>query len=928
LFLLDGMALVYRAHFAMMNAPMRNTKGINVSAVHGFLSTLLAIKNKTRPTHLAVAFDTSEPTQRHLEYPPYKAQRESMPEELSLQIPIVINFLEALNIPILRYDGYEADDVIGTLAMQAGKQQDFTTYMVTPDKDFCQLVNEKVFVWKPGRKGSDYEILDTARVLEDWQVQQTSQVIDILALMGDSSDNVPGVPGIGEKTAKKLIGEYHSVENLLASTAKLKGKLQQNLIEHAEQARLCKWLVTINTEVPLQHKLQDLVIAEADAGKLAGLCEAMNFKSLKDRLLEGFAAGQFAEQFSLSSDFDEPAAPASKEQEAEQQSDDDLFAAVQLADINSSPHQYEICHDSARQQHLQEQLLQAERFCFDLETTGLDESSCEVLGLAFSINPQQAYYVPIKQAGELAAWQAAFDSKALKIGHNLKYDLLVLRWQGIKVQGPFFDTMLAHALLSPGIGQSMDNLAEKYLQYRTIKLQDIAEGKGKNLDVAAVDTEVLGNYACEDADITLQLYHLLAPLIEQKQLQQVCYEIEMPLIEVLVDMQHAGISLDPQVLQMASTEAGEELLQLEQQIYHLADEQFNLNSPSQLGVILFDKLRLLNKPKKTKTGKYVTDEASLQELVHAHPIVDLILRWRELNKLKSTYLDALPRHINPRDARIHTSYQQLVTVTGRLASSNPNLQNIPIKTAAGRNIRRAFVAKNSDYVLISADYSQIELRVMAAIANDKAMLDAFRQGRDIHRETAASLYQIAQDEVSEEMRRQAKTVNFSIIYGVSAFGLAQRLGVSRQLAARFIDAYFATYSGVREWIEELTRSAADKGYVTTLCGRRRELAELSSQNKTIRQGAERQAINTPIQGTAADMMKLAMLRISECIKQQRFDARLLLQIHDEVIVEVHKSQAEELRKLIVECMQQALQLPHGMPVAVEAKCADNWAEAH
>ncbi len=903
LFLLDGMALVYRGHFAMIRNPRMTSTGMNTSAVFAFANTLLSIIEKGEPTHIAVVFDTPEPTHRHHKYEEYKAQREAMPEDLSQALPYVFRLCEAFNIPVLREPGWEADDVIGTLAKQA-EAEGFATYMVTPDKDYAQLVSERSFMYKPGRGGDEAEVLGVPEILAQWQVEQIAQVIDVLGLMGDASDNVPGVPGIGPKTAQKLIAEYGSIEKLLDHTDQLKGKQKQNVEQHREQALLSKELVTIDCNVPLDVGLADLAKREWDHQKLEALFTELEFKTLGRRLL--------GDEFSV-----------------EKEPTHGPLKAV--ADVE---HDYQLADTPDKRQALIAAVLEQPAFCFDVETNGLDVRQCDLIGLAFSWAAGTGHYAPLpRERAELLAvleeFRPVFESKASeKIGHNLKYDLSVLRWHGMRVAGPFFDTMLAATLAEPELRRSMDELAKSLLSYAPKPISElIGERGGEQLTLLQVPVEQVAEYACEDADITFQLAAVLRPKLEDMDQQRVFYQIEAPLLPVLVDMEFEGIRLESSALIALSRQFEEASAQAAERVFELAGERFNLNSGNQLGTILFEKLELDSNARRTqKTGQYQTSEQILRRLANRHEIARQVLDYRLHTKLKSTYVDQLPHAVFKATGRVHTNYEQLMTATGRMKSDRPNLQNIPIRSEQGREIRRAFVPRSSDYVLFSADYSQIELRIAAALSRDEGMLDTFNSGGDIHVATAVKIYQVGEEQVTDQMRRQAKTVNFGIIYGISPFGLAERLDTTRRQAAELIDQYFAQYPGVRCYLDETVEFARDKGYVETVTGRRRYLRDINSRNATTRKGAERNAINTRIQGTAADMIKLAMSRIHGLLREQGFCSAMLLQVHDELVFDLHRDEVEALPPLVEREMREAL--PLEVPIEIEMGMGENWLEAH
>lgn len=923
LYLLDGMALVYRAHFAFITRPILTSKGRNTSAIYGFTNTLLELLENRRPTHIAVAFDTSAPTARHELYPEYKAQREAMPEDLATAIPDVKRLLAAFNVPVLERDGFEADDIIGTLARRAEKQGYDEVFMVTPDKDYGQLVDTHTRMYKPGRKGGEVEILGPEEICAQWGIGHPEQVIDILGLMGDSSDNIPGVPGIGPKTAQKLIAEFGSVEALIARVDEVKGKMKDKIKENEEQARLSRKLVVIDCEVPLEKDPDDLLLGERDDAALQKLFIEFEFNSIGKRLYgEGFNAGR---------------GQAPKEVQG------DLFASSssdmpllqpklkKLADVRHDYHWVDGAGGADALKPVLSALLAAEKVCFDLETTGLDVLDTEIVGIAFCLKPGAGWFVGMTPETENAVLEELSPfwthEGILKIAHNLKFDLGVLFSKGVEVRGPFADTMVAHALLEPDQRHGMDELAATKLNYAPIPISDLIGPKGKPQgSMRDVAPKKLTEYAVEDADITLQLYQALMPKLDAAEQRRVFEQIEMPLVPVLTRMELEGIRLDVEDLAAFSERLGRRLEVLEKRVFELAGESFNLNSPKQLGVILFDKLQIAEKVKKTKTGQYSTNEQTLQGLAGKHEIIDIILEYREAGKLKSTYVDALPKQVHPKTGRVHTRYMQTGAATGRLSSIDPNLQNIPIRTELGREIRKAFVPRGEGFVLLAADYSQIELRLMAHLSGDKAMREAFAEGLDIHAATAAKVYGVSLEEVSSDMRRKAKMVNFGIIYGISAFGLSQRLAIPRTEAKEIIDAYFAQYPGVKAYMKRIPEEARSKGYVETLCGRRREIRDIDSRNQTIRQGAERTAINSPIQGTAADMIKLAMVSVDRLLREKKTRSRLLLQVHDELVFDLAEEEADELMPAISDALRDALTLE--VPVVVEMGTGPNWLAAH
>ncbi len=925
LFLLDGMALIYRAHFALIQNPIRNSKGVNTSALYGFINTLLAILEKENPTHLGVAFDTSAPTPRHILFPAYKAQRDEMPEELAAAIPHVKNLCRAFHIPVLELDGFEADDIIGTLVKRA-EQDDFESFMVTPDKDFAQLISETTRMWKPGRKGSDHEVIDLPTMLANWEIQRPEQVIDILGLWGDTADNIPGIPGIGEKTAKKLIAEFGSIENLIANVSKLKGKQKENVETHSDQALLSKGLATIIIDVPIEVTWEDLVLSQRDDEALKTLFTEFEFRSLTKRLFPTTGSAEFIPR--------EPSAEPT------------IFETFKT--IREVEHTYHLADTPELQAQLFTGLAQQNSFCFDIETTGLDRFTSKLLGIAFSWKSHKGWYLPVVDLkSQISDLKSIFSSPAEKIGHNLKFDLSILHHHGIEVAGPFFDTLLADTLVSPDRRHSMDYLSEILLGYTSVKLADISKPAAepappasddlfahaektkasKDLDIAAIPLAVLAEYAAEDADVTFQLAQKLRPLLAESGQESIFKQIEGPLLPVLVGMEMEGIAIDPAALGVIGGELQIQIDELAKSIHAHADRSFNIASPKQLGEILFDQLGLADKAKKTKTGQYKTDEQTLATLEGKHPIISDILAYREATKLKSTYLDALPNHIVTETGRVHTHFHQLVAATGRLASSDPNLQNIPVRSEAGRKIRKAFVPR-AGFTLLSCDYSQIELRVMAALSRDATMIEAFQNDADIHTITAAKVFVVEPENVTSDMRRTAKMVNFGIIYGISAFGLSQRLAIPRTEAANIIDAYFREYPAIREFMDRTVNEAREAGYVETLSGRRRYFPDLNSGNQNLRGNAERAAINTPIQGTAADMIKLAMIRVDELLRQKSYQTKMLLQVHDELVFDLALDEQEQIVPEILTVMKTALLLPCGVPIEVSSGTGPNWLAAH
>lgn len=933
LFLLDGMALVFRAYFAFSGNPRVTSKGFDTSAIFGFAISLLDLLQKEKPTHIGVVFDTPEPTARHLEYPAYKAQRDEMPEALAAALPYIDKLIEAFHIPVLKRPGYEADDVIGTLAWKAAAEG-YRVYMMTPDKDFAQLVRDNVYIYKPARMGNGIEIMGVAEVLEKWEITRPEQVIDILGMWGDAVDNIPGIPGIGEKTAKKLVQEFGSMEGLLANTDKLKGKQKENVENFREQGLLSKKLATIDTQVPIEFDPKSLTLDPPNESAIKELFTELEFRTLLRRVL-GEEAAQSVEphkpapggQMDL---FGQPVAPLSTgpKNQTPTITDDTVYRT--MADSGAT---YTLVQSVTDQEALVKELLQQTQICFDTEFTSLDPITGELVGLAFSFAEKTGYYVPCPANQDetrtiVERFRPVLEHKNIrKIGQNLKFDYQVMAIYGVRLGGELWDTMLAHYLIDPDTRHNMDALSETYLGYRPVSITELIGKKGKDQGTMRdVDVQLASNYAAEDADITLQLKNRFAPLLAEAQLEKLFHEVEMPLVEVLSDMELEGVKIDTAVLAEFSKDLELQIRQKEAEIQELAGMKFNVGSPKQLGDVLFEVLKLDPKAKKTKTGQYKTDEEVLSALAPKAPIAQAVLDYRQAQKLKSTYVDALPTMINSKTGRVHTSYNQAVAATGRLSSNNPNLQNIPIRTEMGREVRKAFIPRGPEYTLLSADYSQIELRIITAISGDTAMREAFVQGHDIHAATAAKVYNVPIDEVTSDLRRNAKTVNFGIIYGISAFGLSQRLGIGRSEAAQLIEQYFATYPRIKAYMTEIVDSAREKGYVETLLGRRRYIRDIHSANATVRGFAERNAINAPIQGTAADMIKLAMIRIHAEMRQRNMKSRMILQVHDELVFDAHRDELADLKRLVEDGMKNAL--PMDVPVLVEMGTGNNWLEAH
>ena len=949
LFLLDAYALIYRAFFAMNKNPRMTSKGLNTSAVMGFLNSLYEILKNEKPTHIGVAFDVACTAQRQAEYSEYKANREKMPDDLRESIPYIIRLIEAFNIPIYGVEGYEADDVIGTLSKKA-EQQGFITYMMTPDKDFGQLVTDKVLLYKPAKFGEPAQVWGPKEVCERYGIQEPKQLIDILGLWGDAADNIPGIPGIGEKTAAQLVQKYGSVENLIAHADELKGKQKENVINFAEQGLMSKMLATINLEVPVKFDEEELRAKEPDLPTLMALFEELEFKTFAKRFLDDYkkAHTDSPRQASPSErgaggSQTLPTAKGSQPPDLFSNADQfDLFSQsenngnlLDFSDKNSAKtvqHDYKLVETEADIKTLVELLKSQKQFVFDTETTNVDVYSADLVGVSFAIKAHEAWYLPMPAEREecqkkLELLRPLFeDESILIIGQNLKYDISMLAQYGISVNGKMFDTMLAHYLLEPEQRHNMDYLAEVYLNYITIPIEDLI-GKGRQQKtMREVPIELAKEYAAEDADITLQLYEKLLPLLKENGVEKLFYDIEMPLVPVLSRMEANGVKIDTQNLQQISEDFGGEIQKIEEEIYALAGTPFNIASPKQLGEILFEKLKIDEKAKKTKTGQYATGEEVLQKLLHKHPIIQKILDYRSFTKLKSTYLDALPALVNPKDGLIHTSYNQAVTATGRLSSNNPNLQNIPVRTAQGREIRRAFVPRSPQYTLLAADYSQIELRIIAHLSQDPAMVNDFNLGHDIHAATAAKVFHVPMNEVTKEQRSRAKAVNFGIIYGMSAFGLAERMELSRSEAADIIKKYFEEYAGIKEYMNRSIALARERGYAETILGRRRYLRDINGANSVVRGFAERNAINAPIQGSSADMIKIAMIGIHQEMQRLKMQSKMMLQVHDELVFDAHLDELETLKAIVNDKMVNAL--PLSVPVVVEMNTGNNWLEAH
>lgn len=918
LFLIDAYALIYRSYYAFIKNPRINSKGVNTSAIFGFVNSMEDVLKREQPSHVAVAFDPKGPTFRHEAFQEYKAQREETPEVIRYSVPIIKQIIEAYNIPILEVPYYEADDVIGTVAKQA-QGKGFEVYMMTPDKDYGQLVDKHIFMYRP-KFGGDYEILGVKEILEKYQLKSTDQVIDLLGLMGDTADNIPGCPGIGEKTAQKLLDNFGSIDNLLANTDQLKGAQKKKIEAAVDQIRFSKFLATIKTDVPITFDADTCKRQEPNKEELTKIYTDLEFRNFIQKLngepKKEAAVTTASLQFDLfAQESEEPSAPKS------------------VSDITSVQHTYHLADTTEKQMALAELLAKQSAFAFDTETEGLEPLTAPLVGMSFAIKEHEAWYVPVPADPQGAAeivhrFASVLSHKDIrKIGQNIKFDILVLRKYGVKVAGPLFDTMIAHYLLNPELHHGMDYLAETYLNYKPVPIEQLIGPKGKKQgSMRNVPIEEIKEYAAEDADITLQLKSYFEPLMKQEDVESLFYDMEMPLIYVLAEMEATGVKVDTQALKQSSVTLSNQLANLEKEIHGLAGCEFNINSTKQVGEVLFDKLQLDSKAKKTKTGGYSTSEEVLEKLRSKHPIVDKLLEYRGIKKLLSTYIDALPELINPTTGKIHTSYNQAVTATGRLSSTNPNLQNIPVRDEMGREIRKAFIADNEECVFFSADYSQIELRIMAHLSEDPHMIEAFCEGEDIHAATAAKIYGLSPAEVSSDMRRKAKTANFGIIYGISVFGLAERLDIPRGEAKELIDGYFKSYPRIREYMDESIRAAKEKGYVETLFKRKRFLPDINSHNAIVRGYAERNAINAPIQGSAADIIKLAMIHIHQRFEEENLRSRMILQVHDELNFNVWKDELEKVKEIVLDGMEQVIKLR--VPLIADYGEGENWLVAH
>lgn len=949
LFLLDAFALVFRAYYALIRNPRITSKGRNTNAQFGFTNTILELINNQKPTHMAVCFDTHAPTERHTDFADYKANRQETPEDILSAVPDIKRIIEGLNIPVIAIDGYEADDVIGALAKKAEKEG-YEVYMVTPDKDYGQLVSEKIKIYKPPYQGGKFEILGPKEVCEKWDIEKVEQVIDILGMMGDAVDNIPGIKGVGEKTAAKLLKEYGTLENVLKNADNIKGALGEKVRAGKELAVMSKKLATIITNVPVEFHEENFLIKEMNKPALKEIFAELEFKTLGKRILgedtEGIGNSELGNKDSGATEIKTKAASPQMdlfgniieqpEPEAiEIRINDDEAPVSADRNIHNTPHDYTLVQTDKEIKDLVKYLSGFDEICFDTETTGIDANDAELVGLSFSVKPGEGFYVfctadQKETARRLKFFEPLFSDKKIKwIGHNIKYDMLILKWYGYELAGDTFDSMLAHFVIEPDGKNGMDALSERYLGYEPVHIEELIGKKGKGQgSMRDVEPEKIKDYAAEDADITLQLKNVFLPKLKEKEVEKVFYEVDNPLVKVLAAMEFEGIRIDEKFLKEYSKELEKEAKAAEESVYKQAGVRFNLASPKQLGEVLFDKMQIDPKAKKTKTGQYATGEDVLLKLASKNKIVDDILSFREFTKLKSTYVDALPLMINKKTGRVHTSYAQAVAVTGRLSSNNPNLQNIPVRTERGREIRKAFIPRDKDHVLVSADYSQIELRIVAAISADKNMCEAFRTGKDIHTATAAKVFGVAEKDVTKEMRYKAKSVNFGIIYGQGAFGLAENLGISRTEAKEIIDNYKKEFPNIQKYMDDTIHFAQENGYVQTLMGRKRWLRDIGSANFTVRAFAERNAINSPIQGCAADMIKMAMIRIHDEFAKKKFKSKMLLQVHDELVFDAHKSELDKIKPIILNCMQTALALPNKVPTDAEIGSGINWLEAH
>ncbi|MBI2968957.1 MAG: DNA polymerase I [Bacteroidetes bacterium] len=939
LFLLDAMALIYRAYFAYSKNPLVNSKNQNVSAIFGFTNTLMDVLKNAKPTHIGVAFDSQEPTERHKEFAEYKAHRMEIPEAIVFAIPHIRKIIEGFNIPVIIMPGFEADDIIGTLAMQAEKSG-FTTLMMTPDKDFGQLVTTSTLLYKPPRMGNEVTVMGVKEICERWEIDDPKKVTDILGLAGDASDNIPGVPGIGEKTAIKLIQQYGSVENLLQNTSSLTGKLKENIEKFSEQALFSKKLATIIRNVPVSFDEEKFRHGEPNRDALKQIFSELEFRRPLERLMgkteSKIIPQKEKEPESGQLSFFTETTHSTFGKGGDGRIDTEpspLPPATEKETVKSIQHEYHLIDTAEKRKKLIRDLGAAREFCFDTETTGLNPHECEIVAIAFAVRPHEAFFIPLPEEMEetmkiLGEFREIFQDPAIrKIGQNIKFDLAVLGRYGIHCAGELFDTMVAHYLILPGAPHNMDDMAAAYLNYSPVPIEALIGKKGKKQgSMRNVPVEKIAEYTCEDADITLQLKIIFEKMLHEQGLVKLFNETEMPLIYVLAAMEKEGIRLDTDTLKKYSSELDEEIIRIEKDIHQIAGRRFNIASPKQLADVLYNHLKITDKPKKTEKGQFSTREDVLQQLAAKHPVVPLILDIRELQKLKSTYVDAFPELISKTSGRIHTTFNQAVAVTGRLSSDNPNLQNIPIRTAKGREVRKAFVPRDEDHLLLSADYSQIELRIMAELSGDGALIAAFKEGQDIHASTASKIFGVEISGVTPEMRRKAKTVNFGIIYGISAFGLSERLGIPRREAAEIIGQYFTKYPNVKNYMEITVASCREHGYVETLMGRKRFLPDIQSQNAVVRGMAERNAINMPIQGTAADMIKVAMIIIYAQLEKNRFRSKMVLQVHDELVFDMHREEEVDLRGIVEDAMKNAI--PMKVPIEVDINTGENWLKAH
>lgn len=931
LFLLDAFALIYRSYFAFINNPRVSSKGLDTSAIFGFTTTLLEVLEKQNPSHIAVVYDTSAPTVRHIEYTDYKANRDETPEAIKISVPYIRAILEAMNIPFIGVDGYEADDVIGTLAWQAS-DKGFDVYMMTPDKDFGQLVRENVWMYRPGRSGNPAEVWGIEEIKTKFGIDKVEQVVDYLGMMGDAVDNIPGFPGVGPKTAQKLLAEYGSMENMLENVGDIKGKLGEKIRENKEQGLLSKKLAKILTDAPVEFKAEEFKSEEADLNKVQEIFETLEFRTLMKRVMKSHSSGgDIVLKEPENKSAEAPSQPLNGQTDlfgAYINSNEELVSAK--ADLSSADHWYQLVEHIEARKLLLENLLKQKVVCFDTETTGLDTKVAELIGIAFTYEANKAYYlsIPEGQSEEiLEEFRPFFENEGIeKVGQNIKYDISVLKSHSVEVKGPLFDTMLAHYLIQPDMRHNMDVLAETYLNYTPKSIESLIGKKGKNQkSMREVAVQDVAEYAGEDSDITFRLYEVFKAELEKNQLSKVFKEIEMPLVPVLADMETEGIMLDVEALYKLSVELEKDIADISARIIEIAGKEFNISSPKQLGLVLFEDLQLSEKAKKTKTGQYSTSEDVLVELKE-HEIVAKVLEYRQLVKLKSTYVDALPTLVSEKTNRIHTSFNQAVAATGRLSSNNPNLQNIPIRTKRGQEVRKAFIPRDKDHLILAADYSQIELRLIAELSGDKFMSEAFINGEDIHAATAAKVFNVPLEKVTREQRSNAKTVNFGIIYGVSAFGLSQQTDLSRKEASEIIKSYFQTYPGIRDYIENQKEVAREQGYVETMMGRRRYLKDINSKNAMVRTHAERNAVNAPIQGSAADIIKIAMIKLFDKIQEKPMKSKMLLQVHDELVFDAHKDELAELEEMIRESMENAVETK--IPLIAEFGQGANWLEAH